>query len=51
MAMEIGADLKDITAVQVHPTGLVHPDEPDAKLKVRVDCLLIVFASFIPTFV
>jgi len=33
MAIAIGADLKDITAVQVHPTGLVHPDEPDAKLK------------------
>lgn len=33
MAVAIGADVKDITAVQVHPTGLVHPDEPDAKLK------------------
>jgi predicted heme/steroid binding protein len=33
MAMAIGADLKDIREVQVHPTGLVHPDEPDAKLK------------------
>lgn len=52
MAMAIGADIKDITAVQVilspplsspfplpssplqvHPTGLVHPDEPEAKLK------------------
>lgn len=33
MAMKIGAGTKDMTAVQVHPTGLVHPDEPDAKVK------------------
>ena len=32
MAQKIGAQLKDMTAVQVHPTGLVHPDEPNAKV-------------------
>eukprot|EP00301_Raphidiophrys_heterophryoidea_P018117 c3109_g1_i1.p1 GENE.c3109_g1_i1~~c3109_g1_i1.p1 ORF type:complete len:640 (+),score=180.72 c3109_g1_i1:1-1920(+) len=33
MAVDIGADTVDLEAVQVHPTGLVHPDEPDSKLK------------------
>merc|ERR1719163_1916072 len=33
MAMAIGADTCDLEWVQVHPTGLVHPDEPDAKVK------------------
>jgi len=33
MAMEIGAGLTDMALVQVHPTGLVHPDEPDAKVR------------------
>lgn len=33
MAGAIGAEYKDMEAVQVHPTGLVHPDEPDAKVK------------------
>jgi len=33
LAQEIGGDLKDIEYVQVHPTGLVHPDDPDAKVK------------------
>jgi len=33
MAVAIGANTKDIEQVQVHPTGLVHPDEPDAKVK------------------
>jgi flavocytochrome c len=33
IAQEVGGDLKDIECVQVHPTGLVHPDEPDAKVK------------------
>merc|ERR1712039_946469 len=33
MAMSIGADTVDLEWVQVHPTGLVHPDEPDAKVK------------------
>jgi flavocytochrome c len=33
LAQEIGGDLKDIEFVQVHPTGLVHPDEPNAKVK------------------
>merc|ERR1712050_681544 len=33
MAMAIGADAVDLEWVQVHPTGLVHPDEPDAKVK------------------
>eukprot|EP00397_Hematodinium_sp_SG-2012_P011768 GEMP01011916.1.p1 GENE.GEMP01011916.1~~GEMP01011916.1.p1 ORF type:complete len:486 (+),score=121.47 GEMP01011916.1:51-1508(+) len=30
---DAGADTVDLEWVQVHPTGLVHPDEPDAKLK------------------
>lgn len=29
----IGAKTIDMKAVQVHPTGLVHPDEPDTKVK------------------
>lgn len=33
MATNIGAGTLDMTSVQVHPTGLVHPDEPDAKVK------------------
>lgn len=33
MATAIGAGTFDMTSVQVHPTGLVHPDEPDAKVK------------------
>merc|ERR1719326_287525 len=33
MAMAVGADMVDLEWVQVHPTGLVHPDEPDAKVK------------------
>jgi len=33
MAMAIGADTVDLEWIQVHPTGLVHPDEPDAKVK------------------
>merc|ERR1712190_524163 len=33
MAMNIGADTVDLEWVQVHPTGLVHPEEPDAKVK------------------
>jgi len=33
MAMAIGADTVDLEWVQVHPTGLVHPEEPDAKVK------------------
>merc|ERR1712054_198241 len=33
MAMDIGATTCDMEAVQVHPTGLVHPEEPDSKLK------------------
>merc|ERR1719327_1234786 len=31
--MSVGADAVDLEWVQVHPTGLVHPDEPDAKVK------------------
>merc|ERR1719502_2651419 len=31
--MAVGADTVDLEWVQVHPTGLVHPDEPDAKVK------------------
>merc|ERR1711979_111249 len=33
MSAAVGADLVDLEWVQVHPTGLVHPDEPDAKVK------------------
>ena len=33
MAMAIGAGPKDMDKVQVHPTGLINPDEPDAKVK------------------
>jgi len=33
MAMAIGADTLDLEWVQVHPTGLIHPEEPDAKVK------------------
>jgi succinate dehydrogenase/fumarate reductase flavoprotein subunit len=32
MATHIGAQTIDMEAIQVHPTGLVHPDEPDAKV-------------------
>lgn len=31
MAVSVGADTVDLEWIQVHPTGLVHPDEPDAK--------------------
>jgi succinate dehydrogenase/fumarate reductase flavoprotein subunit len=33
MAMAIGADTIDLDWIQVHPTGLVHPEEPDAQVK------------------
>jgi flavocytochrome c len=33
MSMEVGADTVDLEWIQVHPTGLVHPEEPDAKVK------------------
>ncbi|KAI6044643.1 Flavocytochrome c [Pisolithus marmoratus] len=33
MAMEIGASAVDLEKVQVHPTGLVDPNEPNAKVK------------------
>ena len=33
MAQAVGASDVDIDRVQVHPTGLVHPAEPDAKVK------------------
>ena len=33
MAMEVGGGTVDMTSVQVHPTGLVHPGEPEAKVK------------------
>jgi len=33
MAMAVGADTVDLEWIQVHPTGLVHPDEADAKVK------------------
>jgi len=33
MLQAIGGGTVDLEAVQVHPTGLVHPDDPDAKVK------------------
>ncbi|KAF8160894.1 fumarate reductase [Crassisporium funariophilum] len=33
LAMNIGASAIDLEKVQVHPTGLVDPNEPDAKVK------------------
>ncbi|KAL0956211.1 hypothetical protein HGRIS_002368 [Hohenbuehelia grisea] len=33
LAMDIGASAIDLEKVQVHPTGLVDPNEPDAKVK------------------
>jgi flavocytochrome c len=33
MGLEIGANAIDLEKVQVHPTGLVDPKEPDAKVK------------------
>lgn len=33
MSAAVGADLVDLEWVQVHPTGLVHPKEPDAKAR------------------
>eukprot|EP00656_Telonema_subtile_P044328 TRINITY_DN505_c0_g1_i1.p1 TRINITY_DN505_c0_g1~~TRINITY_DN505_c0_g1_i1.p1 ORF type:complete len:628 (-),score=194.36 TRINITY_DN505_c0_g1_i1:260-2143(-) len=33
MSMAVGGNTCDMEAVQVHPTGLVHPDEPDSKIK------------------
>ena len=33
MAQALGGGTVDIDRVQVHPTGLVHPNEPDAKVK------------------
>jgi len=33
MAVAIGAGTIDMESVQVHPTGLVNPSEPDAKVK------------------
>ena len=33
LALDVGARVVDLRAVQVHPTGLVDPREPDAKVK------------------
>jgi len=33
MALSVGGSLKDMERVQVHPTGLINPEEPDAKVK------------------
>merc|ERR1712203_231502 len=33
MSAAVGGECVDLEWVQVHPTGLVHPDEPDAKVK------------------
>ena len=45
---EIGAKTIDLEWVQVHPTGLVKPDDADAKIKFlaaeAVECALLVSA-------
>jgi len=33
MSIAVGAGTKDMDKVQVHPTGLINPEEPDAKVK------------------
>jgi len=33
MALGVGGSTKDMERVQVHPTGLINPEEPDAKVK------------------
>jgi flavocytochrome c len=33
MSMAVGGECIDLEWVQVHPTGLVHPEEPDSKVK------------------
>jgi len=33
MSMAIGAECVDLEWIQVHPTGIIHPAEPDAKVK------------------
>lgn len=33
MTKAIGGNTVDLEKVQVHPTGLVDPNEPDAKVK------------------
>ena len=33
MARKIGAGEVDMEAVQVHPTGMIHPDDPTAKVR------------------
>jgi len=33
MSLAVGGGVVDLDHIQVHPTGLVHPDEPDAKVK------------------
>jgi flavocytochrome c len=33
MASDLGAELVDMEWIQVHPTGLVHPDDPNNKVK------------------
>jgi len=33
MAQSVGGEVVDLEWVQVHPTGLVHPDDPNAKVK------------------
>ncbi len=33
LATSVGGELVDMEWIQVHPTGLVHPDDPNAKVK------------------
>jgi flavocytochrome c len=33
MAQQVGGDVVDMEWVQIHPTGLVNPDDPNAKVK------------------
>ncbi len=47
MAEEIGANTVDMKQVQVHPTGLVDPRDPDCKVKVGCCLFLLLFGSFV----
>lgn len=48
MAEQIGANTVDMKQVQVHPTGLVDPRDPDCKVKARLSQVLFGSASLTP---
>jgi aspartate oxidase len=56
IATSIGALTKDIDYVQIHPTGLVHPDDPDAQVKwlaaeaLRGESLFLLSSPSLPHF-